>query len=228
MTTDRQVQFLSQSQPCRYHTKTAVVAWQTLTNPFLQFSPSVLVTMAVLSLRHLKALVLAGASQLPLATAQTVVSDNGVVLAASPITVVPAAKLVNVPSLVGPVEPAFATQLTDAVLANLTAHALTGVELFRFGDGPARGKRVRRDGTGPVCKTFPGDSDYPSRPIWAIFDLLTGGALIKTVPIGAVCYPNHDAFNPEKCQALIAGWATSEIQWVFFVSASLTSILIIL
>lgn len=95
-------------------------------------SPRVLATMVAPSLFHPTALFLAGANLLPLANSQTVVSDNGVVLAANPNTVGPAAELVDVPLSAGPVELSSATQLTDAVLANVTAHALTSVELFTF------------------------------------------------------------------------------------------------
>jgi hypothetical protein len=103
-------------------------------------------------------------------------------------------------------------QLTDAVLANLTAHQLSGIELFGFGDQglSARAKPI------PVgsCKVFPGDAAWPSRATWAVFNLLTGGALIKTVPIGAVCYPESGVYDAGKCANIIDKWSLSATQCV--------------
>jgi len=110
------------------------------------------------------------------------------------------------------VEPETAIQLTDAVLANLTDHELSGVEYFTF--DAAEVQRRTGGGNSPNCKTYPGDYNYPSPLIWGVFDLLTGGALIKTSPIGAVCYSNRPEYNAAKCQAVLAGWTTSELQWV--------------
>lgn len=103
--------------------------------------------------------------------------------------------------------------LTDAVIANLTAHQLSDIELFQFDaegdDASAAAKRTLGSGS---CKTFPGDSLWPSRLTWAVFDLLTGGALIETVPIGAVCYPNSGVYNAAKCADIIAKWTQSATQ----------------
>jgi hypothetical protein len=95
-------------------------------------------------------------------------------------------------------------QLTDAVLANLTALQLTNISLFGFG-GPGT------TSTG-ACKVFPGDANYPSPAAWSVLDLLTGGALIKTVPIGAVCYANTAIYDAVQCQAILANWTKSETQ----------------
>ncbi|KAM0411509.1 hypothetical protein ACHAPD_009723 [Fusarium lateritium] len=45
------------------------------------------------------------------------------------------------------------------------------------------------------CKTFPGDSLWPSDSVWKLLDRITGGALIKTVPIGATCYNSFGVYN---------------------------------
>lgn len=64
----------------------------------------------------------------------------------------------------------------------------------------------------PACKTYPGDELWPSASEWDVFDQLTGGALIKTVPIGAVCYVNHESYDAEKCQTVLDGWHDSKVQ----------------
>ena len=102
-------------------------------------------------------------------------------------------------------------QLTDAVLANLTAHRLSGIELFQFGDSEATSKRAKGTAVGS-CKVYPGDQEWPSALIWDVFDLLTGGALIKTVPIGAVCYPNSGVYNAQKCADILTNWTESATQ----------------
>lgn len=98
---------------------------------------------------------------------------------------------------------AHSLQLTDAVLANLTAHKVPGISLFGFKTKPT---------TSPKCKLFPGDADWPSKPIWSIFNLLTGNALIETIPIGAVCYQNSGYYDQAACTALLAGWTKSDTQ----------------
>ncbi|KAF1961412.1 FAD binding domain-containing protein [Byssothecium circinans] len=54
------------------------------------------------------------------------------------------------------------------------------------------------------CKTFPGDALWPAQAIWHTFDVVTGGALIPTVPIAAVCYDSQwGKKDLAKCNALI-------------------------
>lgn len=127
--------------------------------------------------------------------------------AANDITVAPAAELVK--SETGPNN----LQLTDAVIANLTAHQLSDIELFHFDDaevGTAQGV-TKRASVGD-CKVGPGDAKWPSRLTWGVFNLLTGGALTETVPIGAVCYPNSGVYDVEKCATIIANWTEMALQ----------------
>ena len=94
-------------------------------------------------------------------------------------------------------------QLTDAVIANLTVHELPGVSLFGFNTKPT---------TNANCKVFPGDADWPIKPIWSIFNLLIDNALIETVPIGAVCYPNSGFYSASACDDLLKTWTLSDTQ----------------
>ncbi|KAL2156769.1 hypothetical protein VTH82DRAFT_1515 [Thermothelomyces myriococcoides] len=161
--------------------------------------------MAVLSFQ--RALLLAGVA-LPLvqrSIAQTIKTDDGEVIPANENTVAPAAEPVSEDS------PIAGLQLTDDVLANLTAHELSDIELFQFGedeDTANEGQIAKRTAVGS-CKTYPGDLLWPSRLTWSVFNLLTGGALIETVPIGAVCYPNSGVYNAAKCADIIEHWQES-------------------
>lgn len=103
-----------------------------------------------------------------------------------------------------------AIQLTDAVLANLTELELSNVSLFQFAEEDLQKRAVFSS----KCKTFPGDALWPSKLVWKVFDLLTGGALIETVPIGAACYPNSEHYDSVKCQDILAHWTESETQYV--------------
>ncbi|KAK8110233.1 uncharacterized protein PG998_006690 [Apiospora kogelbergensis] len=95
-----------------------------------------------------------------------------------------------------------AFQLTDAVLSNLTSLDLDNVTLFRFDDGSQPGT--------PKCKAFPGENAWPTAETWDTLDLLTGGKLITTVPIGAVCYQGEH-YDAAKCENLLDKWDDSEI-----------------
>ncbi|KAK8018425.1 hypothetical protein PG991_007615 [Apiospora marii] len=95
-------------------------------------------------------------------------------------------------------------QLTDAVVQNLTKLDV-GIDVS-FGSYKNGGQ-----GKFPACKTYPGDELWPSASEWDVFDQLIGGALIKTVPIGAVCYVNHESYDAEKCQTILDGWHDSEV-----------------
>lgn len=102
--------------------------------------------------------------------------------------------------------------MTDNVIANLSDHNLSNITLFTFPeeDGTTEvQKRTLLAGSG--CKTAPGDLLWPNRSTWKVFDLLTGGALIETVPIGAVCYPNSGVYNAAKCQTILANWTSSDL-----------------
>ncbi|SPO02024.1 probable FAD/FMN-containing dehydrogenases [Cephalotrichum gorgonifer] len=142
-----------------------------------------------------RTLLLAGA--LPLASlvsAQTLVVD-GVEIPANEKTVAPAGEIID--DLVLPEE----FQLTDDALANLTALQLSEIELFGFGDESSAKRAASGD-----CKTYPGDALWPSKLVWKVFNLLTGGALIETVPIGAVCYKTSGHYDAAACENLLATW----------------------
>lgn len=92
------------------------------------------------------------------------------------------------------------SQLTDKVLANLTSYDIGDASVFDFGDeGDVTGKRAARS-----CKVFPGDSAWPSSATWSVFGLLTGSALLDSVPSAAVCYKDWPQYDESKCAEVTA------------------------
>ena len=100
--------------------------------------------------------------------------------------------------------------MTDAVLTNLTELELSNISLFQFAEDEVQ----KRAASASKCKTFPGDALWPTKLVWKVFDLLTGGALIETVPIGAACYTNSEHYDSVKCADILAHWTESETQYV--------------
>lgn len=58
-----------------------------------------------------------------------------------------------------------------------------------------------------TCKTYPGDALWPSTVVWDVFDLLLGGALIKTVPVASPCYEDYGNYDEAACEWLTANWS---------------------
>jgi len=115
------------------------------------------------------------------------------------------------------IHPLFAYEtnsLTDESLLSLlrTKDATQTAHLFSFGSGaPLNPDRLKSG----ACKVFPGDEAWPSPPIWDSFDNLLDGALIKTVPLAAVCYQNLGVYDAEKCAAVQEGFMNQYTQYVF-------------
>lgn len=99
--------------------------------------------------------------------------------------------------------------LTDAILAKLTDLDLEEISSFQFGDADSVEKRSHSGHAS--CKTMPGDFLWPGEISWKVFNLLTGGALIKTVPIGAVCYEGEH-YDASKCAEILENWTSSDTQ----------------
>lgn len=95
-------------------------------------------------------------------------------------------------------------------MANLTDLELTNVTVLYFDDGEASRKRAAR--SLPNCKTFPGDLLWPNQIIWQVLNLVTGGSLIKTVPIGAACYDDFGNYDATRCSFVLGQWTNSSLQ----------------
>ena len=94
-------------------------------------------------------------------------------------------------------------QITDATIASLSVD-----------DVPYFGWAVNQSSSSSPCKNFPGNASWPSDAIWARFNAFTGDAVIKTVPIGAPCYPGTYQ-NAEKCAYISVNWGNSTLQQVY-------------
>lgn len=102
-------------------------------------------------------------------------------------------------------------QLVDESLEQLDKSSRT---LFEFADEDDSDALAKR--TFFKCKVFPGDFFWPAKWTWKVFDLLSGGALIKAVPQAISCYEGP-AYDQEKCAYLTEEWTNSYIQFVFSV-----------
>ncbi|KAI1342467.1 hypothetical protein F5Y15DRAFT_305110 [Xylariaceae sp. FL0016] len=127
------------------------------------------------------------------ASAQTLIVD-GQIIQADQTNLEPAWESID--GLDGPA----AYQLTDSVLANLTSLSLSNASLFNFGDISAASGELN-------CKVFPGDDAWPSDDVWETLSLLTDGAVISTVPLGAACY-DGEHYDAQTCQNVLANWTS--------------------
>lgn len=96
------------------------------------------------------------------------------------------------------------SQLTDAVIANLTSLELSNITLFGF---PSSSSNETKRSIPGSCKTYPGDFLWPSALVWQVFDLLLGGSLIKTIPVASPCYDNYGNYDEARCTWLANNWA---------------------
>jgi hypothetical protein len=105
-----------------------------------------------------------------------------------------------------------AIQLTPAVVSGLNGYEALDqyASLFTFGNGS------NSEATGD-CKTYPGDTLWPSEDLWAIFDELLGNAISPIVPIASPCYEVsvYDNFDTSVCASVTAGWVEEATQSVF-------------
>jgi hypothetical protein len=99
--------------------------------------------------------------------------------------------------------------LTDRVIANLASHQLSDISLFSFRSSASS---AAKKGQTQKCKTYPGDVDWPSDDTWKLFNVLLGGALIKTVPEAAICFSDWGFFDSNQCQTLIDNWSNSSLR----------------
>ncbi|KAI9651291.1 hypothetical protein NHQ30_001329 [Ciborinia camelliae] len=99
-------------------------------------------------------------------------------------------------------------QLTEGVLENVASSINNASisDLFAFETNSTVSKRATK-----ACKLLPGDDSWPVTSIWNTFDNLLGGALIKTTPLAAVCYPDRPEYNETKCASVTADWQHSEL-----------------
>ncbi|KAL4860980.1 hypothetical protein BDV12DRAFT_82858 [Aspergillus spectabilis] len=94
-------------------------------------------------------------------------------------------------------------QLLPADLQNLNDSDAT---LFSFDSTDSHVDNSARSLS--LCKVFPGDILWPSKVIWGLLDLVTGGALVKGVPRASTCY-SGPAYDAADCDYLTSQWTNS-------------------
>lgn len=85
---------------------------------------------------------------------------------------------------------------------------MTNISLFDFADESSTGKRTAAG----ECKTFPGDASWPDDIVWNVLDLLSGGALIKTIPLASPCYDGWGNYDAATCAYVTEQWTNSSFQ----------------
>lgn len=112
--------------------------------------------------------------------------------AAHILDIEPAVAIVTETEAAGaPLQNAERQQLTDDVVSRISSDKSTAeyASYFAFEDSPVSNANSRS--TTAPCKSFPGDSDWPSDDVWDVFGHLLGKALIPTRPMGAPCYDSE-------------------------------------
>lgn len=132
----------------------------------------------------------------------------------------PAATTVSQTEAAGaPLLPFETLQLTDEVVGRIASDKATAeyASYFAFDNSSVSVESRRR--TVQACKTFPGDSDWPSENIWNLFDKLLGNALIPTKPLGAPCYDSQwGEKDAEQCDVIVKNMTNAN-----FISADPTA-----
>ncbi|KAL4806377.1 FAD binding domain protein [Aspergillus unguis] len=130
------------------------------------------------------------------------------------------ASAVSIPAAAATVSPSGSSlfpsekiQLTEDALADATSRIADSsvAELFSFHNASAGADANRSRSLRHACKVMPGDEDWPSDLAWEVFDLLVGGALIKPAPLAAVCYPDWEEYDADKCASITTDWITSDL-----------------
>lgn len=64
------------------------------------------------------------------------------------------------------------------------------------------------------CRSFPGDTSWPSPQDWSLFNETLGGKLIATIPIASSCHgDSFTPYNAEQCSALQQVWDFPETHY---------------
>lgn len=171
-------------------------------NTSLSFSPLRLDTMSVLSSSSRIAACLLG-----LSLVIQVHSSTAAIADIQPAV----AFVVETEAAGAPLQDAERQQLTDDVVNRISSEKSTAgyASYFAFEDSPVSNAN-NRSAIAP-CKSFPGDSDWPSHAMWDVFDRLLGEALIPTRPMGAPCYDSEWGERDEsECANIIRNSANAD------------------
>lgn len=107
-----------------------------------------------------------------------------------------------------------AIQLTESVLLGLNDQDDLAQYASLFAFGNSTNSLEEASNTAGDCKTYPGDSLWPSEDLWGIFDELLGNALHPIIPIASPCYKDseYDNYDASLCASVTEGWVEEETQ----------------
>lgn len=107
-----------------------------------------------------------------------------------------------------------AIQLTASVLAGLhnqdeVAQYATLFAFYNASNNPEEPSEPAGE-----CKTYPGDTLWPSTDLWEVFDDLLGKALSPIIPIASPCYRDsaYDNYDASLCASVTEGWVEESTQ----------------
>lgn len=109
-----------------------------------------------------------------------------------------------------------AIQLTNSILAELKNHNRLAqyAPLFAFGND-SNSNEESSEGARD-CRTYPGDSLWPSADLWNVYDDVLGNALSPIIPIASPCYRDsvYDNYDASLCASITEGWVEESTQLV--------------
>lgn len=107
-----------------------------------------------------------------------------------------------------------AVQLTESVLSALNDRDDLAQYAHIFSFGNSTSSPEEPPAPGGDCKTYAGDSLWPSGDLWGVFDKLLGNALSPIIPIASPCYRDseYDNYDTSLCASVAEGWVKEETQ----------------
>lgn len=110
-----------------------------------------------------------------------------------------------------PLQNAERYQLTDDVVDRMLSDEITAGYASYFAFEDILDSNERGDSATTPCKSFPGDSDWPTDDVWDTFNQLLGRALIPTKPLGAPCYDSEWGAKDEvECANIVSNATNTE------------------
>ncbi|KAK7998793.1 FAD/FMN-containing isoamyl alcohol oxidase-like protein MreA [Apiospora marii] len=105
---------------------------------------------------------------------------------------------------------------SGAAITRVTADSVAGAPWFEYEKHQLVQDSIALD-SGPrlqagECRTFPGDSSWPSESDWSDLNDLLNGALIQTVPVAAPCYKDWGVYNKEQCDVIRVNFSNPYFQ----------------
>lgn len=76
---------------------------------------------------------------------------------------------------------------------------------------PLTDTKLPRRQTPSNCKAFPGDAAWPSVGDWNALNSTLHGALLKPIPISAVCHASWPQYDADACLDIYNNWSNYDV-----------------